>query len=89
MPRRRAPGAKRRYATGEQRREIGDARGFGDPAVLEKLGLGLTYLSTSDYLQHKHKPGDAESNAFHAEVDRRGYTFGQTKAACGFCALAS
>jgi phosphonoacetate hydrolase len=29
------------------------------------------YLSTSDYVQHKSGPGDAEANNFHAEVDRR------------------
>lgn len=32
---------------------------------------GLMYLSTSDYVQHKYQPGDVESDAFHAEVDRR------------------
>lgn len=31
----------------------------------------LMYLSTSDYVQHKYQPGEAESNDFHAAVDRR------------------
>jgi phosphonoacetate hydrolase len=28
------------------------------------------YLSTSDYVQHKHAPGDAEANRFYGAVDR-------------------
>jgi phosphonoacetate hydrolase len=28
------------------------------------------YLSTSDYVQHTHTPGDEAANAFYAEVDR-------------------
>ncbi len=28
------------------------------------------YLSTSDYVQHKHPPGDAEANRFYGAVDR-------------------
>ena len=28
------------------------------------------YLSTSDYVQHMHAPGDDAANAFYAEVDR-------------------
>ena len=39
--------------------------------LLETLKPQLMYLSTSDYVQHKHEPGAAESDAFHAEVDRR------------------
>jgi phosphonoacetate hydrolase len=39
--------------------------------LLEKAPPDLMYLSTSDYVQHKYQPGDAESNAFHGEVDRR------------------
>jgi len=31
----------------------------------------LMYLSTSDYVQHKHAPGDAVSIDFHSEVDKR------------------
>lgn len=31
----------------------------------------LMYLSTSDYVQHKNAPGDADSDAFHAAVDAR------------------
>ena len=30
----------------------------------------LMYLSTSDYVQHKHPPGDAEANRFYGAVDR-------------------
>lgn len=39
--------------------------------LLETSKPQLIYLSTSDYVQHKYKPGDAESNAFHAAVDSR------------------
>jgi phosphonoacetate hydrolase len=39
--------------------------------LLETMKPGLMYLSTSDYIQHKHEPGEVESDAFHAEVDRR------------------
>jgi len=39
--------------------------------LLASLKPGLMYLSTSDYVQHKSGPGDAEANNFHAEVDRR------------------
>ena len=30
----------------------------------------LMYLSTSDYVQHKHPPGDAEANRFYGALDR-------------------
>jgi phosphonoacetate hydrolase len=30
----------------------------------------LLYLSTTDYVQHKHAPGDAEANRFYAMFDR-------------------
>ena len=30
----------------------------------------LTYLSTTDYVQHKHAPGTPEANAFYAMIDR-------------------
>lgn len=39
--------------------------------MLEIARPDLMYLSTSDYVQHKYEPGDAESNAFHAAVDQR------------------
>src|ERR1700754_4807701 len=39
--------------------------------LLETSRPALMYLSTSDYVQHKHQPGDDEANAFHSEVDRR------------------
>jgi phosphonoacetate hydrolase len=29
----------------------------------------LVYLSTSDYVQHKHAPGEADADAYHAAVD--------------------
>ncbi|MBV8047672.1 MAG: phosphonoacetate hydrolase [Paludibacterium sp.] len=32
--------------------------------------LDLMYLSTTDYIQHKHAPGTAEANAFYAMMDR-------------------
>ena len=31
----------------------------------------LMYLSTSDYVQHKHAPGEPESDAFHRAIDER------------------
>jgi phosphonoacetate hydrolase len=31
---------------------------------------GLIYLSTTDYIQHKHAPGTAGANAFYAMMDR-------------------
>jgi phosphonoacetate hydrolase len=43
----------------------------GGLKLLTSLKPDLMYLSTSDYVQHKHAPGEAEANAFHAEVDRR------------------
>ncbi|HEY8332503.1 MAG TPA: phosphonoacetate hydrolase [Tardiphaga sp.] len=39
--------------------------------LLEISKPQLIYLSTSDYVQHKYKPGDVESNAFHSAVDSR------------------
>jgi phosphonoacetate hydrolase len=30
----------------------------------------VMYLSTSDYVQHKHPPGSAEANRFYAAIDR-------------------
>jgi phosphonoacetate hydrolase len=30
----------------------------------------VMYLSTTDYIQHKHAPGDATANAFYAMMDR-------------------
>ena len=37
--------------------------------LLEEMRPDILYLSTSDYVQHKHAPGTAEANAFMAEVD--------------------
>lgn len=39
--------------------------------LMETTKPELMYLSTSDYVQHKYQPGEAESNDFHAAVDRR------------------
>lgn len=39
--------------------------------LLETAKPELIYLSTSDYVQHKYQPGEAEANDFHAAVDRR------------------
>jgi phosphonoacetate hydrolase len=39
--------------------------------LLKTAKPDLMYLSTSDYVQHKYRPGDGESNEFHAAVDRR------------------
>ena len=39
--------------------------------LLELSRPALMYLSTSDYIQHKYAPGEAEANAFHAAVDTR------------------
>ncbi|MCC7426792.1 MAG: phosphonoacetate hydrolase [Alphaproteobacteria bacterium] len=38
--------------------------------LLERMRPDLMYLSTTDYIQHKHAPGSAEANAFYAMVDR-------------------
>jgi phosphonoacetate hydrolase len=37
--------------------------------LLESVRPDLTYLSTTDYVQHKHAPGTAEANAFYRMVD--------------------
>ncbi|UYO43470.1 phosphonoacetate hydrolase [Rhodopseudomonas palustris] len=39
--------------------------------LMETAKPELMYLSTSDYVQHKYQPGEAESDDFHAAVDRR------------------
>ena len=38
--------------------------------LLETRRPDLMYLSTTDYVQHKHAPGSAEANAFYAMMDR-------------------
>jgi phosphonoacetate hydrolase len=38
--------------------------------LLETRRPDLMYLSTTDYVQHKHAPGDAEANRFYAMLDR-------------------
>lgn len=37
--------------------------------LLEEMRPDILYLSTSDYIQHKHAPGTDEANAFMADVD--------------------
>jgi phosphonoacetate hydrolase len=38
--------------------------------LLETRRPDLMYLSTTDYVQHKHAPGDADANRFYAMLDR-------------------
>jgi phosphonoacetate hydrolase len=38
--------------------------------LLATAAPDLMYLSTSDYVQHKHPPGDAEANRFYGAIDR-------------------
>jgi phosphonoacetate hydrolase len=37
--------------------------------LLETENIGLAYLTTTDFVQHKYKPGSAEANAFYARID--------------------
>lgn len=37
--------------------------------LMERVRPDLMYLSTTDYVQHKHAPGTAEANAFYAMMD--------------------
>jgi phosphonoacetate hydrolase len=37
--------------------------------ILSSARPDLMYLSTSDYVQHKHAPGEAEADAYHHAVD--------------------
>ena len=37
--------------------------------ILSAFGPSLMYLSTSDYVQHKHAPGEPEADAYHRAVD--------------------
>jgi phosphonoacetate hydrolase len=37
--------------------------------LLQKQKVDLLYLSTTDFVQHKYKPGSPEANAFYAKVD--------------------
>jgi phosphonoacetate hydrolase len=47
---------------------------FAAGVRLMELGAGrrpdVMYLSTTDYVQHKHAPGDSEADAFYAMMDR-------------------
>jgi len=38
-------------------------------AILSSFAPDLMYLSTSDYVQHKHAPGEPEADAYHHAVD--------------------
>lgn len=38
--------------------------------LMETRRPDITYLSTTDYVQHKHAPGTPEANAFYAMMDR-------------------
>jgi phosphonoacetate hydrolase len=38
--------------------------------LLEERRAELLYLSTTDYVQHKHAPGDPDANRFYAMLDR-------------------
>jgi phosphonoacetate hydrolase len=38
--------------------------------LLETRRPGVMYLSTTDYVQHKHAPGDPDANRFYAMLDR-------------------
>ncbi len=38
-------------------------------SILKKERPDLMYLSTTDYIQHKHAPGTPEANAFYAMID--------------------
>jgi phosphonoacetate hydrolase len=38
-------------------------------ALMERTRPDVTYLSTTDYVQHKHAPGTPEANAFYAMID--------------------
>ncbi|MGI9365218.1 MAG: phosphonoacetate hydrolase [Rhizobiaceae bacterium] len=38
--------------------------------LLKEKKPDIMYLTTTDYIQHKHAPGDEEANSFYAMVDR-------------------
>ncbi len=38
--------------------------------LMKRFRPDVMYLSTTDYVQHKHAPGTAEANAFYAMMDR-------------------
>ena len=38
--------------------------------LMETRRPDIMYLSTTDYVQHKHAPGSDEANAFYAMMDR-------------------
>jgi phosphonoacetate hydrolase len=38
-------------------------------ALMERVRPDILYLSTTDYVQHKHAPGSDEANAFYAMMD--------------------
>lgn len=38
--------------------------------LLKEFKPDVMYLTTTDYIQHKHAPGDAEANSFYANFDK-------------------
>jgi phosphonoacetate hydrolase len=44
--------------------------------AIERGELDFGYLSTTDYIQHKHAPGSGEADDFYAEIDARLKRFG-------------
>ena len=48
--------------------------------LMERLRPDLLYLSTTDYIQHKHAPGTPVANAFYAMID--GYLAGLDAMGC-------
>ena len=38
--------------------------------LMETISPDVLYLSTTDYIQHKHAPGSADANAFYAMMDK-------------------
>jgi phosphonoacetate hydrolase len=54
--------------------------------LLETRRPDVTYLSTTDYVQHKHAPGDSEANRFYAMLDRYLARFDELGAVLAFTA---
>ena len=47
----------------------GDIASYEGARLLRSSPPDLMYLSTSDYVQHKHAPGDAAANRFYGAID--------------------
>lgn len=54
--------------------------------LLERRKFDLLYLSTTDFVQHKYKPGSPQANAFYAQVDRLLGELDETGAVIGLTA---